>query len=110
MTDARRSDRDDDKRGCVLLGNWVLIGLGVACVAFHVGLSAWLCDAGAVAEGWPRLGVLLLAIPSVLIAIPLAVASAARKVVPRPVRRVELLLVVLIVAGMAFEFVTAFGA
>ena len=92
----------------MLLANWVLIGLGVACVAFHVGTAAWLCDAGAVAEGWPRLGVLLMVIPSVLIGIPLGIAAAARKVVPRPVRRVELLLVVLIVTGMAFELVTAF--
>jgi hypothetical protein len=99
---------DDDRRGCVLLGNWVLIGLGVACVAFHVGTAASLTDAGAVAEGWPRFGVLLLAIPSVLIGATLAIASASRRVVPRPIRRVELTLVVLIVAGMAFEFVTAF--
>jgi hypothetical protein len=92
----------------MLLGNWVLIGLGVACVAFHVGTASSLTDAGAVAEGWPRFSVLFLAIPSVLIGATLAIASASRKVVPRPIRRVELGLVVLIVAGMAFEFVTAF--
>jgi hypothetical protein len=99
---------DDDRRGWVILGNWVLIGVAVACVAFHVGLAASLTDAGAVAEGWPRFGVLLLAIPSVLIGVTLGIASAARKAVPRPVRRVELGLLVLILAGMAFEFVTAF--
>ena len=109
MTDAPPSDRDADRRGCVILGNWVLVGLGVACVAFHVGLVAQLGDAGAVAEGWPRFGVLLLAVPSVLIGVALAIASAARRVVPRPVRRVELLLVVLIAAGTVVEFVSAFG-
>jgi hypothetical protein len=92
----------------MLLGNWMLIGVGVACVAFHVGTAASLTDAGAVAEGWTRLPVLLLVVPSVLIGAALAIASASRKLIPRTVRRVELLLAVLIVAGMAFELFTAF--
>jgi hypothetical protein len=97
---------DDDRRGCVILGNWVLVGLGVACVAFHVGAVASVADPLVVAEGWIRFGVLLLAVPSLLIGATLAVAAGSRRVVPRPIRRVELGLVLLIAAGMAIELLT----
>ncbi len=106
MTGAPDPRADDDRRGCVLVGNWMLIGLGVACVSFHVGQLAWLADAGATQEGWNRLGVWILLVPSVLIGATLGIASASRKVVPRPVRRIELGLLVLITAGTLVEILS----
>lgn len=108
MTDTPHGGGDEDRRGWVILVNWVLVGLGVACVAGHAGMVAWVSDSGAASEGWPRIGVALIAVPSVLIGVPLGIASAARRSVPRLIRRVELLLLLMIVAAMSFELVTAF--
>src|SRR5512138_1385803 len=108
MTADGPPDRDDERGAWVILGNWVLVALGVACVAGHAGMVAWVSDPGAAAEGWPRIGVALIAVPSVLIGVPLGIASAARRAVPRLIRRVELLLLLMIVAALSYELVTAF--
>lgn len=97
----------DDRRGCVLVGNWMLIGLGVACVSSHVGAVWSLWNADTTPDALSRLGAWILAVPSVLIGVALGIAAASRRVVPRPVRRIELGLLVLIAAGTVIEFLCA---
>ena len=102
MTGDTQPRADDDRRGWVILGNWVLVGLGVACVAAHVGTVASMFDSHT-AHDWDRMLVALVAIPSALIGLTLGIAVASRKAVPRLIRRVELLILILIAAGIAIE-------
>src|SRR5262245_46863071 len=95
----------DDHRGCILLGNWILVALGVACVAMHAGTIAALLDTQERHE-WDGLAVRLLTIPSALVGATLCIAASARKVVPHGIRVVEALLVALMAAGTVVEFLT----
>ena len=89
----------------MLVGNWMLIGLGVACLSSHVGAVWSLWDAGT-PDTLSRLGAWILAVPSALIGATLGIAAASRKVVPRWIRRIELGLLVLITAGTVIEILS----